>query len=128
VLAIPDSALYRPAGAKDVPVDPHGAMATLAPDGRRLTLTVRAAVPHCPGEPVYRRTAAVLEGRTAVVVVFTQTRTGQVSGAPGGSCALDLLMKPVTYRLTLGTPLGARVLLSADATPIAVTGPTPGTG
>jgi hypothetical protein len=123
VLAVADSALARQPGAGASPgaLDPGSSSAKASADGRRITLTVQQVVPHCPGEPIYTRTAGVRETRSAVVLTFTATKTGTVPGDPGGACADYLKLQPATYRLDLAAPLGGRVLVDAGANPVPVT-------
>jgi hypothetical protein len=123
VLAVADSALARQAGAGPSAgaLDPGSSSAKASADGRRFTLTTQEVVPHCPGEPIYSRTAGVRETRSAVVVTFTATRTGTVPGDPGGACADYLKLQPATYQVELAAPLGNRVLVDTGANPVPVT-------
>jgi hypothetical protein len=122
VLAVADSALARPATTQSTSVGtamPGGNTATVDATGRHLTLTVAESDPHCPGEAIYKREPVVRESDTAIAVGFTATQTGTVPGS--GACPLYLQLKRVTYRVDLAAPLGARVLLSAQGQPMAVT-------
>jgi hypothetical protein len=120
VLAVADPALARrSSGTGGMPGDTG--TAKLSADGRRLTVTVNEVVPHCPGEPIYQRTAAVRETRSTVVVTFTATQTGTVPGGTGGACADYLKLQPATYQVGLASPLGGRVLVDAAANPVPVT-------
>jgi hypothetical protein len=124
VLAVADSALAVRAGSAGpaaTPGQPASGSAKASADGRRLTLTVQEAVPHCPGQPIYQTTAGVRESATAVVVVFTRTQVSAVPADPGGACALYLKLQPVTYHVDLAAPLGNRVLVDADGNPQPVT-------
>jgi hypothetical protein len=118
VLAVADSALAHHAGASV----PHAAnSAKVSADGRHLTLTVQESVPHCPGEPIYRTTAAVRESATAVAVVFTRTQVSAIPADPNGACAAYIQLQPVTYRVDLAAPLGDRVLVDTGGNPLPVT-------
>ena len=121
VIALPDSALARPAATQSTSVGtagPAGARATVDATGTHLTLTVSEADPHCPGEAIYKREPVVKESGSAVAVGFTATQTGTVPGS--GMCAMYLKLKPVTYKVDLAAPLGARVVLTAQGEPVPV--------
>jgi hypothetical protein len=123
VLAVADSALYRPAGLSgDVYLmDPGIKSAVLSGDGRRLTLTVSEPVPQCPGEPVYRSTPKLTESTSVVVVSFAVTQTGAMPGTLAGGCNAVLQLRQATYPVDLAAPLGARIVVNADAVPVPVT-------
>jgi hypothetical protein len=123
VLAVADSALYRPPGLSTEAylMDPGIKSAVLSGHGRRLTLTVRAADPQCPGEPVYQSTPKLTESASVVVVSFAVAQTGTVPGSVGGGCPAILHLRTATYPVDLAAPLGARVVVNADAVPVPVT-------
>ena len=120
VLAVADSALARPASSHWSRGMPGGTAAAADRDGTHLTLTVGEPDPHCPGEAIYERKVTVRETQSVVVLAFMATQVGTVAGS--GGCDLYLKFKQVTYQVDLTAPLGARVLVDADAEPIAVTG------
>jgi hypothetical protein len=123
VLALADSALYRPSGlsADLYLTDPGIKSAVLSGDGRRLTVTVTEPVPQCPGEPVYQSTPKLTESASVVVISFAVTQTGIVPGLRGASCADVLQLRAVPYLVDLTAPLRERVVVNADAAPIPVT-------
>jgi hypothetical protein len=123
VLALADSALYRPSGLSSNAylTDLGIKSAVLSDDGRRLTLTVSEPVPQCPAEPVYQSTPKLTESASVVVVSFGVNRTGTVSGSAGAACNEMLQLREATYPVDLAAPLGARVVVNADAAPVPVT-------
>jgi hypothetical protein len=123
VLAVADSAMYRPSSVPpdSYLTDPGIRSAVLSADGRRLTLTVNEADPQCPGEAVYQSTPKLTQSLSVVVVSFAVTQTGTVPGNPEGGCPAILHLRTETYPVDLDAPLGARVVVNADAVPVPVT-------
>ena len=121
VLAVAESALARPAAAQiSTPAAPMADHAVVDAAGTRLALTLTEGDPHCPGEAIWERTPVVRESGGAVAVGFTATQTGTVPGSKSDGCDLALRVKKVTYRVDLTAPLGARVLLTGQGSPVAV--------
>ncbi|HWH00453.1 MAG TPA: hypothetical protein VNV66_14265 [Pilimelia sp.] len=99
----------------------------LSADGR--TLTVVMAAPHpspCPGQPSERFVPTLVESATAVAVGVRVEFGPTASGDPGTTCARDLMLRTAEYQVTLGAPLGNRVLVNAEGAPQAVTPPVSG--
>ncbi|HET9143699.1 hypothetical protein [Actinophytocola sp.] len=80
-----------------------------------LTVPLPAPGPPCPGQPEVRSELVVTETLTTVSVT---TRTDPP--APAGDCVRDAMMRYETHVVRLAAPLGNRVLLDADATPVPV--------
>jgi hypothetical protein len=123
VLALADSALYRPTGLSSNAnlADPGITSAVLSGDGRRLSVTVDEPMPQCPGEPVYQSTPKLMESASVVVVSFAVNQTGTVTGPQAATCNNVLQLREATYPVDLAAPLGARVVVNADAAPVPVT-------
>jgi hypothetical protein len=108
--ALPDGAFW--------PHDPRTSAtppATLAADGT-LTVSLPAAPEPCPGQPAVRTDVDVTESATAVVV-----RPRPAPGPAQGDCARAAILRFEQHQVRLANPLGARVLLDEQGTPIAVT-------
>jgi hypothetical protein len=99
-----------------------GLEASLAADG--VTLTVTLAAPHpqaCPGDPIYRHTPVVVEGRTAVAVGVRREVVAVESGPRRTDCGYDMMLRSQPYTIGLAAPLGNRVLVGSDGSPTSVT-------
>lgn len=113
--ALPDTAFWphepRPSATPD---------AKLAADGT-LTVSLPAAEEPCPGQPAFRTDVDVTESATSVLL---RPRQVQVSTAPGPAqpdCARAAILRFEQHQVRLATPLGARVLIDEQDSPIAVT-------
>lgn len=94
---------------------------TLSADG--LTLTVQLPAPHptaCPGDPLLRYVAEVVESGSAVAVGVRSEVISIQPGARRDDCGYDLMLRTAQYEVKLAAPLGNRVLLGPGGGPVPV--------
>lgn len=116
VLAVDSQHLWRATGGGSAGMDRS---ASLGGDGRSVTFSFYGSP---PGPPPCGAdyTADVVESRTAVVVTPRPIEPKGQASSSTVACPAIAAQRTVTVRLA--TPLGARVLLTADGSPVPVTG------
>jgi hypothetical protein len=118
--ALPPDAFWEHTGQQPSAIQ----QATLAADGRTLTVTLPAAPAPCSGQPPARHEPVVTESRTAAVVGVREIGTPGPPSTSGADCARDAMARYEPHQIQLAAPLGARVLVDQSGAPAAVTGQT----
>ncbi|MFC4044905.1 hypothetical protein ACFO1B_41395 [Dactylosporangium siamense] len=93
-----------------------GRTGRVSPDGRTLTLHLPEAPTACD-DPAVTYHAVALTSRQAVAVHIEPTRTAAPTRA---NCAGDDMLRLTDYDVTLTEPLGGRVVLGPNGSPIAI--------
>jgi hypothetical protein len=98
-----------------------GSENTVKADGLRLSISMPAPPPPCPGTPIRRYVPERIESTGAVAVGVREEETGSVAPGKAGECVSDLMMRYSLYEFTLAAPLGNRVVVDGRGNPIPVT-------
>ncbi|MEV6932760.1 hypothetical protein AB0M46_50850 [Dactylosporangium sp. NPDC051485] len=88
--------------------------------GSTVTIQLEAPEPACPGRPEHRYEPVVVESPRVVAIGLRAVVSGTAPGPANDSCGHVAMLRTAEYEMHLAAPLGARLLVGADGTPIQV--------
>ena len=112
---------FWPGPRPDTPGLAIGPDATLASDGRTITVSLPAPPYPCPGAAVGRHEPVVAESATAVAVGFRRIEESPATD-PSAVCAEPAMLRFEPHEVQLAQPLGDRVLIGQDGQAVIVVG------
>ncbi|MFF5225405.1 hypothetical protein [Dactylosporangium sp. NPDC000521] len=109
-----DGYVLAPAKVQAPPLGPATAR------GSTVTIRLEAPEPACPGRPEHRYEPVVVESPRVVAIGLRAVVSGTAPGPANDSCGHLAILRTAEYEMRLAAPLGARLLVGADGTPIQV--------